>query len=94
MSYTTAIDACASVGDPIGAMELLREMKERGVQPNHRSFNAVMSAYGKVGYAHQAVSVLQVSRWMRQEYIMYSIAFPSFPVDTDWYVLCHGFSSS
>lgn len=61
MSYTTAIDACASVGHYTCAMMLLKEMRERGVKPNHRSFNAVMSAYGKAGQVQQAVSVLSVS---------------------------------
>ena len=42
-------------------MMLLKEMRERGVKPNHRSFNAVMSAYGKAGQVQQAVSVLSVS---------------------------------
>jgi len=62
VSYTTAIDACASVGDYMCAMKLLQEMQQRGVRPNHRSFNAVMSAYGKAGQAQKAVSILSVWR--------------------------------
>lgn len=61
VSYTTAMDACASVGDIAKAQSLLSKMVEQGIQPNHRSFNAVMSAYGKAGKATEAIGVLGVS---------------------------------
>jgi pentatricopeptide repeat protein len=61
VSYTSAIDACASVGDAETAERLLGEMTQRGVRPNHRSFNAVMSAYAAAGRASEAIKVLGVS---------------------------------
>lgn len=64
MSYTTAIDACASVGDALRARELLEEMRAQGVTPNHRSFNAIMSAFAKAGDPQQAIGMLGVRFYM------------------------------
>ena len=64
VSYTTAIDACASVGDAETARRLLDEMAGRGVKPNHRSFNAVMSAYSKANQPNEAITLLGVRAGM------------------------------
>jgi pentatricopeptide repeat protein len=60
VSYTTAMDAAASNGKYEVVRGLLDEMVQLGIQPNHRSFNAVMSAYGRAGLANEAIDVLGV----------------------------------
>ncbi len=44
IAYTAAIGGCAVAGEYIRAIQLLKEMKKKGVQPNTITFTAVISA--------------------------------------------------
>ncbi|CAM9235280.1 unnamed protein product [Ectocarpus sp. 12 AP-2014] len=59
VSYGTAVSACAKAGDVKGALKLLKEMQEAGVEPNTVVYNSALDACGRAGKPKVAEKLLR-----------------------------------
>ena len=59
VNYTVAIHACGKASQGSKAVELLRRMEERGVQPQVVTYNAVITALGGRGRWEEAIELLR-----------------------------------
>ncbi|KAG5178131.1 hypothetical protein JKP88DRAFT_350398 [Tribonema minus] len=62
VAYTSAMDACAATGRWQEGIELLDEMRSKGLQPNERTYRAAIAACGKGGQWQRVLDLLASMR--------------------------------
>jgi len=60
--YTTAMDACAKGKMWKTALSILREMKEKGIEPNEVTYGVAVAACGNGGRWEKALELLDQVR--------------------------------
>jgi pentatricopeptide repeat protein len=76
ISYSAAISACEKAGKHQSALDLLKEMDTKGIQPNVISYSAAISACEKAGKHQSALDLLREmdTKGIQPDVISYSAA--------------------